>query len=185
LGLSSVYIQYFPPQLKLRPIPEIKVFFWQRSSKININLVEKLLGDTPATIHFHRATDPNTTLIQPTPAQEEKYKITYSDWFTTRKEYHQILQTCNVFIAPREFEGIGLSYLEAMSMGLAIVAPNNPTMNEYIIHNKTGYLYDLSDPNSISFSNLTKVRINTRRYFKKGVLKWSRYLQSIIKLINS
>ena len=35
-----------------------------------------------------------------------------------------------------------MAFLEAMSLGLIIIAPNNPTYNEYIISGHNGFLYD-------------------------------------------
>lgn len=58
-----------------------------------------------------------------------------------------------IFIAPRDYEGIGLSFLEAMAMGKAVVGVNNPTMNEYIADGKIKYFFDLDNIKEIDFSN--------------------------------
>jgi glycosyltransferase involved in cell wall biosynthesis len=52
----------------------------------------------------------------------------------------------NVFVAPRRFEGIGLSFLEAMARGQVVIAENNATMNEYIVHDVNGLLYEPDRP---------------------------------------
>jgi len=67
--------------------------------------------------------------------------MTFSDWFFNRNEYEKILCSKQIYIAPRIKEGIGLSFL-SMAAGRVVVAPNFPTMNEYIIHTENGYLYD-------------------------------------------
>lgn len=183
-GFESIYIKYFPKPLELTTNKENEIFFWQRTDKININLIEKLLGDTRAKIHIHKATDPGFTFTQPTKKQEKKYSISYSDWFPSKTDLYQTLQPCNIYIAPREYEGIGLSYLEAMAMGKVVVAVNNPTMNEYIVNNQTGYLYDINNVKPIDFSHITLVQKQAYESIQRGYLRWLQKRNDIIAFIN-
>ena len=48
----------------------------------------------------------------------------------------------NVYFAPRLEEGIGQTFLEAIRWGRCVVAADNRTINEYIIHGVNGLLYD-------------------------------------------
>jgi glycosyltransferase involved in cell wall biosynthesis len=57
-------------------------------------------------------------------------------------------------MAPRTYDGIGQSFLEAMSYGIKVIASDSPTMNEYIRHNHNGYLYRLSAPEPLALTNL-------------------------------
>lgn len=93
------------------------------------------------------------------------------------------IQECDIYIAPREYEGIGMSFLEAMAMGKAVIALNNPTMNEYIVNNQTGYLYDKNNPKPINFSNISNIRKNTHQYMKNGYKNWNKEKNKIIRLI--
>jgi hypothetical protein len=58
-----------------------------------------------------------------------------------REAYLRSLAGFNVYIAPRRHEGIGMAFLEAMAMGMCVVAENHPTANEYILSGKNGVLY--------------------------------------------
>lgn len=58
--------------------------------------------------------------------------------FHTWQEYNQVASRFNLFIAPRFYEGIGLTVTEAMARGSVVLGNNAPTMNEYIIHGHTG-----------------------------------------------
>lgn len=61
-------------------------------------------------------------------------------WLASRDEYNQQLNRAQIYIAPRDSEGVGIAYLEAMARGCAVVAFNAPTMNEYIESGKNGVL---------------------------------------------
>lgn len=182
-GLETINVQYFPELQEFKPGNKGEVFFWQRLTRIDINVVSKLLGDFCAKIHIHKAIDPNQKFKQPDTEQEKKYQITYSDWYETRKEMWNVIEQKGIYIAPREFEGIGQSFLEAMAMGKAVVAVNNPTMNEYIEHGKNGYLFDLNNPKEIDFSDIEQVQKNTYEFMKKGLEKWENSKRGIIDFI--
>jgi len=182
-GFESYYIQYFPKPLPFIKNKTHKVFVWQRINYININTVDILLEKIKTIIHLHRHVDPNQTFITPSSKQIKKYNITYSDWFETKEEMQQKIQECDIYIAPRQYEGIGLSFLEAMAMGKAVIAVNNPTMNEYITDGKTGYLYEMENPQPINLSNLDKVRKTTYSYMKQGWNKWQTDKTKIIEFI--
>lgn len=182
-GFETMYLQYFPKPLEFSLGKKDGVFFWQRLTKININLFEKLFRANEFKLHIHKSIDPVHRFVQPSKKQEDKYDISYSKWFDTREEMQDVIKQKSIYIAPREFEGIGMSFLEAMAMGKAVVAVDNPTMNEYIEHGKTGYLFDLKNPKKIDFSNIEKVQKNTYDYMKAGYEKWESEKHRIIDFI--
>ena len=49
-----------------------------------------------------------------------------------KSEYLSLFEKCNVFIAPRKKEGIGITIVEAISKGMFVVGYNDSTMNEYV-----------------------------------------------------
>ena len=65
---------------------------------------------------------------------------TESTW-QSREDYLRSLAGRNVFVAPRRYEGIGMAFLEAMAMGMCVVAENQSTANEYILSGENGILY--------------------------------------------
>jgi glycosyltransferase involved in cell wall biosynthesis len=90
-----------------------------------------------------------------------------------------------IFIAPRDYEGIGLSFLEAMAMGKAVIAVDNPTMNEYIADGETGYLFDLNNIKEIDLSNLRTIQRNAHEYIQDGFFIWGKNKVKIIDFIKS
>jgi|GEM_PF-40378 len=183
-GFESMYIQYFPESSEFIPGKEDEVFFWQRITNININTIKKIFKGEDLKVHIHRAIDPEHKFIQPSEGDEKKFQITYSDWFESRDEMLEniggLIKQKGIYIAPREREGIGHSFLEAMAMGKAVVAVDNPTMNEYIEHGKTGYLFDLKKIKKIDLSNIEQVQKNAYKFMQKGRKKWENDRHQII-----
>ncbi|HEX8974746.1 MAG TPA: glycosyltransferase [Patescibacteria group bacterium] len=182
-GFDSLHVKYFPKPQEFIPGKKKEAFFWQRLTEININTVSKIFNNKEVKIHIHRAIDPYQEFVQPSEKDEKKFQITYSDWFETREEMWDVIKQKGIYIAPREFEGIGMSFLEAMAMGKAVIAVNNPTMNEYIVHGKTGFLYDLSNPQEIDLSDIENIQKNTHEFMWNGFKKWENEKHKIIDFI--
>lgn len=182
-NFESMYVQYFLDPQEFKPGKKDEVFFWQRLTKISISTIIRLLNKEKVKIHIHKAIDPDQEFMQPKKEDEDKFKITYSEWYGTREEMLEVVNQKGIYIAPREYEGIGLSFLEAMAKGKAVIAVNNPTMNEYIEHGKNGYLYDLDNPKEIDLSNIEEVQKNTYRYMQEGYKKWKDDRKKIINFI--
>lgn len=133
----------------------------------------KLFADYPLELlHVHKALDPQQSFIVP----EKQYarKTEYSDWYEHKEDMMNDIAGCAFYVAPREKEGIGMSFLEAMAMGRAVIAPNQATMNEYIKDGENGYLYDLGNPEPLMLKDVRKVQKNCRNYIKTGYARWQR-----------
>ncbi len=185
IGLSSYYIQYFPKPKNIKNMGDEKsVFFWQRINKITPYTVDKVIGIKNINkFYFHQAIDPENE-ITPTPKDWDD-KVEVSTWFDTKEEMEEYLQKSAVYFAPRHLEGIGMSFLDAMAIGRCVVAPNLPTMNEYIINGKNGYLYDLKKPKKIKLENIREIQKNTIQFIKKGYETWEKDKYKILDWIVS
>jgi glycosyltransferase involved in cell wall biosynthesis len=189
-GLNTMHVQYFPSPNNFHDntgFDLLKGFFWQRTSQITWQHIRKLIEKAKFTqFHIHGAVDPpGFPLILPTEEEKIKYNITISEWFKNRENYFSVASAANVYFAPRLYEGIGMSFLEAMAMGKCVVAPNNPTMNEYINHGVTGYLYDPNNPRPIDFSNASQVAENALVYIEKGYKSWATKRAEIFDFIQA
>lgn len=69
-------------------------------------------------------------------------EIDYLPRHSSKKQYMALLNQSNIVIAPRLYEGVGFSFLEAMVKGCTVFAADNATMSEYINHAENGYLFD-------------------------------------------
>lgn len=182
-GLRSIYIKYFPEPKKFELGNKNEVFFWQRLTKLNIQTIFRLLDDQQFKLHLHNAIDPNHRFTVPTKEDEEKYQISYSTWFDSKENLWNVMAGKSVYVAPREMEGIGMSFLEAMAMGKAVIAVNKPTMNEYIMDRKTGYLFDLAKPSRIDLGNVRDVQVNAYEYIQEGFEEWKSEKDKIVDFI--
>ena len=106
-----------------------------------------------ASVHIHKSVDPEHTYRPPSTDDVASYKITESEWLTDKSDYADLLRSADVFIAPRLYEGIGMSVLDAMANGLCVVAPNRATMNEYLQDGVTGILYEPKAPKRLDLSD--------------------------------
>jgi len=191
IGVVTSYFQYFPEPSEtyetVGNFPDLRGFFWQRTADITWSQIRKIIAESNFTdFHLHNATDPpGYKFIQPDIHDIEQFKITTSNWFEKKDDYFNILQNINIFFCSRLHEGIGMSFLEAMAMGKCVVAPNNPTMNEYIKHNRTGYLYNPMNPKPIDFSNSRDISRNAKSYIRDGYRLWKSKEDELIDFIDT
>ncbi|MBT8045308.1 MAG: glycosyltransferase family 4 protein [Verrucomicrobiae bacterium] len=184
-GFCSHSIQYFPEVLDdCSSGNEQSVFFWNRSEKISSRLLGILFSNSHIShLHIHKALDPKKKFIPPDDSIADS--ISYSSWYPEKSDMLAEMEKYAIYIAPRIKEGIGMSFLEAMAMGRCVIAPDSPTMNEYITHEVNGLLYSLQDPQPINLSQVTQTQQNARLFIKKGRMKWETQKSNILTWISS
>jgi hypothetical protein len=144
-GCESRYVQYWPlpnlPFQKNSRKEKLTVFFWERTPEhVRAYDVMNWFRKYEARFVIRPHWDPNHSQ-----AMKEKFSLSssveYQDntWFA-QEDYLKALETADVFVAPRRWEGIGLSTLEALARGIPIVGLDNPTLNEYIKNDSNGIL---------------------------------------------
>lgn len=164
-GLQAWGVSYYPEAPQCSIIwSGLSGFFWPRSPAVDWPLVRNLIeGTTFERLHLHGA---------PPDEARDCPNIERSTWFESQEEYKACLARSNVFFAPRTAEGIGLSFIEAMAMGLCVVAPDRPTMNEYIEGGKNGLLYDPDKPQALDFSRAREMGAKARASCEEGRKAW-------------
>ena len=68
--------------------------------------------------------------------------------------FQALLDRTQIVFAPRLLEGVGLSFLEAMARGSAVVAPDSPTMSEYIHSGRNGILLRVQGGASLAYRRI-------------------------------
>jgi len=139
LGLDVFSLQFFPslgPDVVIPPHGLIKVFFWQRARVPDLQQVLEQFVPGTALEVFFRSDVGASNLAVPS-----HVKLRPLPWFSTREDYLTEVASCDLYVAPRIAEGIGMSFLEAMACGVPVLAWDGPTMNEYIIHDRNGLLF--------------------------------------------
>lgn len=134
--------------------------------------------------HIHLATDPGTPAPQLPSAEEiAKHRITTSTWFENKADLYALMERANVYFAPRVEEGIGQSFLEAMGRGQCVVAPNQGTMNEYILPGVNGLLFDIHNPQPLDFSEVARLGARARESTIAGRAAWEAAEEDLVRFI--
>lgn len=100
------------------------------------------------------------------------FDIKRRDEFLDREHYLRRISLCDIMIAPRRKEGIGMVFLEAMAMGKCVVAHNDATMNEYIQDGESGILFCADDPREVPYAIVSHVRDRIRAFSKQLWSHW-------------
>lgn len=182
-GFQAYYIQYFPEPLEVKNWgDEHSLFFWQRISSIHSSLLMKVCDNLGLrSLHVHKSLDPGHFYTRLNDNYE--CEVTVTKWLENKKDLVTLIQQSAYYAAPRLYEGIGMSFLEAMAQGRCVIAPDHSTMNEYIMNGKTGILYDYSVLEAVSKPKVREIQKNTYDYMCEGFSKWKEQRYSILDWI--
>lgn len=188
LGIPSLRIQYHPDPNRFEPTTDfstLRGFFWQRTPGLVWPTIRKLMGEVRFDhFHLHAAADPpGFDPPLPTPEECNRHGITRSDWFDDRSQFTAVCGGSNIYFAPRRTEGIGMAFLEAMAAGKCVVAPDHPTMNEYIQHGKTGLLYDPDRPKPLDFRQAPEIGAAARAAMISGYRRWQQQVPALVEFV--
>jgi hypothetical protein len=188
-GIVSHFARYYPevPTAACAPAATgLRGFFWlRREMELDWRLVRTLISRTQfETFHLHAVGDPGFPRLRLPPNDDLlAYNITITNWFEDKAEFESVVREANVYFAPRLSEGIGQSFLEAMGRGQCVVAPDSPTMNEYIIHGVNGILYDPRRPSPVDFAEVARLGDAARRGARVGRKHWDALADDVVDFI--
>lgn len=92
-----------------------------------------------------------------------------------RRDIPQLLRAMDIFVLPSLREGFGMALLEAMVMGLAVIATNVGGIPEVVDDGKTGILVPPQDSNALSEAILVLLKDEKKRH-RMGMLGKERVL---------
>lgn len=145
LGLSSRYFQYAPDPAEFSPVAwdrGMRGYFWERTPEhLDQSAAEKIFRSLGMDqFEIRRLEDQGFSETKSAETRHQAEKA-----WQNHEAYIQRIRTFQVYLAPRRFEGIGMTFLEAMAMGMCVVAENQPTADEYITSGVNGILYQGDD----------------------------------------
>ena len=190
LGCRNIGLKYFfrPKEIKFKtPQKNLNIFFWYRNDiKLNdwiglfdLNKINKIIYlDCP---------DPEKKSEEFAKITLDKYKIELvkKPFQKNPTQYIEYVKNCDVYISPRKQEGIGMGFLEAISMGKYIVSNDDSTMNEYITDKRIGFLINKKNDKLIDYNDIIN-SVNYRIQFaKNGYLQWLKQKNEIINFFSS
>jgi hypothetical protein len=176
LGLSSRYLQYAPDP---EAFPEVswehgpRAYFWERLSEdLSVQAAGEILRSLDVeNLEVRQTKDP---LLSSGEQVQSKYRV--KGW-QPREEYLRSLAGFNLYVASRRHEGIGMAFLEAMAMGMCVVAENQPTANEYILAGRNGILYAgdrerIYSPRRVASAELARMGREARETIRRIHGEW-------------
>ncbi|HXB02119.1 MAG TPA: glycosyltransferase [Opitutaceae bacterium] len=119
------------------------LFYWNRTGLAGREFLERLCQELHIErLIFRQATDPGFESQEyELPARLGAVEVVNLGKFAEKSAYDTLLREANFYLAPRLYEGVGLTVLEAMCSSCAVLAHDAPTMNEYITHRRNGWLF--------------------------------------------
>jgi Glycosyl transferase family 2/Glycosyl transferases group 1 len=184
-GLHSYFIQYYPETSKAADVGYAtnRLFFWQRRPFPNWQTLTSILPVNQfEKIHHHIAMDPgipdnSESAITPTPSEIQQDSFSQSTWFEKKNDLIATLNKFNLFFLPRDREGIGFSFLDAMANGMVPIGLNFPTYSEYVVDGINGFIVDKNQ--RIDLPQLAAIASNMRHYLQKGRINYQRSLEGL------
>lgn len=150
VGLETLDVRYFisPADCQLADWNQPRtLLYWNRTGMIGKAFLQKLCSALKVDVLlFRQRIDPripsSSSYVLPEKVGRTLVKEipVAPDGADAHRHYLQYLDQASIFVAPRLYEGVGLSFIEALARGCAVFAHDAPTMNEYITHKKDGYL---------------------------------------------
>lgn len=86
-----------------------------------------------------------------------------------RENIKEITGCADVFIFPSKREGLGIAAVEALAMGVPVIASRNRGTREYMINGKNGYLFDSEDAESLidSIEKMQKLSLTEKEAMRE------------------
>lgn len=187
-GISSFYIQYYPEikKDKILNIDRNRIFYWQRQKWDPYKLLKVFPEDVASLgvnyINLH------STEYKDIKTEKETFKnaeVIKTSWFENKEDLNKLLEQTKYYYAPRDKEGIGFSFIDALEKGCVIIAHNEGTMNEYIRNKKNGYIINFCRPKRIRFKDFEMMQkasvesvIEGRKRYEEAVPKMVEFIKN-------
>ncbi len=182
---NHIYLRYYiKPNTSQNKNKKLNIFFWYRGDLVLNDWIKYFNYNQIKQINIFNCPDPGRERTVVNKSIVKKFNIKMiNKKFLNKKDYIKFVKYSDVFISPRKQEGIGMSFLEAMSLGKYIVAINDSTMNEYILNRKIGLLIsnETSKINSYFIKKNYYYRMNISR---KLYLEWLKNKEKIKLFFN-
>ena len=178
-GLNYLYCRYFlKPQINKMPkAKKIKILFWYRGNIKLYDWIKYINLKEVECINYYTLIDPFYKKENFTKDDIKKYKLNIikGNYKSDKKKFLKLLNNSDVFVSPRTKEGIGMSFIEALSKSKYVLAYNYSTMSDYIINDKYGYLFK-KKTNKLKKINLNKIKNYSKNRYKFSQLLYKEWL---------
>jgi len=136
IGIKSLYSQYYLSydfKQQYNNAPPYTFLLWQRCSSINVEYLTRIVGSENIGKIIYKGEKADLKI-------PDGVHVEVVDSWLEEGGYAELLKSADYFVAPRRIEGIGMSFIKALSLGVPVIAFDEATMNEYIIDGVNGHL---------------------------------------------
>ena len=105
--------------------------------------------------------------------------ITYLGWMTS-KELVPYFAHADALVLPSRWEGFPMVVLEAMSMGIPVIASNCTSLSEAVKHEVTGILFNTSDSDELAHAISNTSIESLQRMGKNGLERFNKNFTSTL-----
>ena len=183
--INFLFARYFPnvKKNKSKKSKKVSIFFWYRGTVKISDWIYSLNSNQVKEVVYYNLKDPNFFDENISLNLKRKYNIKfyYGKFRKTNSIYKKLWIKSDIYVAPREREGIGHSFLEAMSEGKYILSKNEETMNEYITSPIMGNFFG----NKIDIKKVINSYSLRYKQLKKLERNWKDKEIKIIRFINN
>lgn len=187
-NIDTLSLQFYlnPETIRsFKPGKEINIFFWQRANLTFKTVRQFINPENVNKLIIRLDQSPGIKKYNPDSSDITAYKADVLEGDIGKDMHLTRLKECNIFVAPRYYEGIGWSFIEAMSKGMAVVAFDNPTMNEYIHNGVNGYLINENQTGYLDLSSHIQIGLQAGKDCRQGYLKWKAEQKNIPHFIKA
>ena len=195
-GIVSYHLTYYPePSNDKKQTKKIsRLFYWLRrpNSSLSESFITELFSPFVDNIHIHDR--PDQYKLDKSGSRVPDGFISTSNWFKRKKDLVSLISSSKYYLAPRESEGIGMAFLEAMNEGCIVFANRNSTHDQYIYDGYNGFLIDFtSGDKQLIQSQIEKafniintgraIGENARNFMQKGFPIWQAQSENLLKIL--
>ena len=165
---------------------KLNIFFWDRG-RINLNDWIKYFNEEDIEkIYYFPVPDYGRSKSEIDINFKKKgINITViEDKFMSKSAFLDLISKCNIFIAPRKKEGIGMTIVEAISKGMFVFGFNDSTMDEYIENNSLGFLFDEKKVDKVKITDVIDNYEYRKIQAQKNYDNWLNQKKDILPFFN-
>jgi hypothetical protein len=198
VGVVSYQLSWYPERKNTdKPTSkDDRLFYWLRrpESSLSESVILDYFSPYVGSFHIHDRPD-NYELKKSTSLIPNGY-ISTSNWFDEKEDLLSLVASSKYYLAPRETEGIGLAFLEAMRDGCIVFANKSATHDQYIYDGYNGFLIDfISNDKALIQKQIKKafklihsgkpIGENAREFNRKGESIWNKQSQKILNVLKT
>lgn len=173
-----------------------RLFYWLRrpESSLSESSISAYFSPYIDGIHIHDRPD-GYNLVSSISQTPNRF-VNVSSWFEDKEELMTLIGESKYYIAPRETEGIGMAFLEAMSRGCIVFANRNSTHDQYIYDGHNGFLIDFESKNKKLIRKQIKrafeiiatgkpIGENARLFIQNGARTWEAQSKKVLGTLST